>query len=34
MKIRSVGAEYFHADRRMDRHDEGNNCFWKLCESS
>ena len=24
MKIRPVGADLFHADRRMDRHDEGD----------
>jgi len=27
MKIRSVGAEIFHADRRKDRHDEANSRF-------
>jgi len=24
MKIRPVGVELFHADRRMDRHDKAN----------
>ena len=27
MKIRPVGAELFHADRRRDRHDEANRRF-------
>ena len=27
MKIRPVGAELFHADRRMDRHVENNSRF-------
>jgi hypothetical protein len=27
MKIRPVGAELFHTDRRTDRHDEANSCF-------
>jgi hypothetical protein len=27
MKIRPVGAELFHADGRMDRHDEANSLF-------
>ena len=36
MKIRPVGAELFHADRRTDgrkdRHDEGKSRFSQLCE--
>ena len=28
MKIRPVGAELFHADRRTRRHDEVNSCFF------
>jgi len=32
MKICPVGAELFHADRQMDRHDEANSCFLKFCE--
>jgi len=32
MKIRPVGAELFHADRRMDRHDELNCRFSQFCE--
>ena len=27
MKIRPVGAELFHADKRMDRHDKANSRF-------
>jgi hypothetical protein len=27
MKIRSVGVELFHKDRRTDRYDEANNRF-------
>jgi len=27
MKIRLVGAEFFHADRRTDKHDEANSRF-------
>jgi len=38
MKIRSVEAELFHADRRVDgeteRHDEANSCFSQFCEGS
>ena len=26
-KIRAVGVELFHAEGRMDRHDEANSCF-------
>ena len=32
MKIRSVGAELFHADGRTDRHDEANSRFPQFCE--
>jgi len=33
MKIRPVGAELFHADRRWtERHDEANNRFLQLSE--
>ena len=32
MKIRPVGAELFHADRRMDKHDEANSHFGQFCE--
>jgi hypothetical protein len=36
MKIRPVGAELFHADRRTDgrtdRHDEANSRFPQFCE--
>ena len=32
MKIRPVGAEVFHADRRTSRHDEANNRFSQLRE--
>jgi hypothetical protein len=32
MKIRSVGAELFHADRQTDRHDESNSRFSQFCE--
>jgi len=28
MKIRLVGAELFHSDRRTDRHNESNSRFW------
>jgi hypothetical protein len=31
MKIRTLGAELFHADRRTDRHDEANNRFSQPC---
>jgi hypothetical protein len=27
MKIHSVGAELFHSNRQMDRHDEDIHCF-------
>jgi len=32
MKIRSVGAELFHADGQTDGHDEGNSRFSQFCE--
>jgi len=34
MKIRLVGAEFFHADRRTGRHDEANSFFSQFCESA
>jgi hypothetical protein len=34
MKILSVGAESFYADRRTDRYDEANNRVSQLCESA
>ena len=33
MKIRTVGAELFHADGDRDRHDEAENRFSQFCES-
>jgi len=32
MKIRPVGAELFHADGWMDRHEEANSRFSEFCE--
>jgi hypothetical protein len=32
MKIRPVGTELFHEDRRTDSNDEGNNRFSHFCE--
>jgi len=32
MKIRPVGAELRHADRRTDRHDEANSRLSQFCE--
>jgi len=32
MKIRPVGAELFHEDKRTDRHDEATNRFPQLCK--
>ena len=32
MKIRLVGAELLHADRRTGRHDEANSRFSQFCE--
>ena len=34
MKIRPVGAELFHGDRRTDRHDEANSRFSQFFESA
>jgi hypothetical protein len=34
MKIRPVGAELFHADRRTDGHVEANRCFSQFCKSA
>jgi len=34
MKIRLVGAKFFHADERTDRHDEANSLFSQFCENS
>jgi len=31
-KIRPVGAKLFHADGRIDRHDEANSRFSQFCE--
>ena len=32
MKIRPVGAELFHADRRKDKYDKANSRFSRFCE--
>jgi hypothetical protein len=32
MQICPVGAELFHADRRIHRHDEANSRFSQFCE--
>jgi len=32
MKIHPVGVKLFHADGRMDRHDEANGHFLEFCE--
>jgi hypothetical protein len=32
MKIRPVGAELFHSDGRLDRHDEADSRFSQFCE--
>jgi len=32
MKIRPVVTEFFHADRRTDKHDDDNSRFSKFCE--
>jgi hypothetical protein len=34
MTIRSVGAELFHAGRRIDKHDEANSRFPKPFEGA
>ena len=33
MKIRSVGAELFHADGRRDKHNEDNGRLLRFCET-
>jgi len=32
MKIRPMGAELFHVDRRTERHDESNSRFSRFLE--
>jgi hypothetical protein len=32
MKIRQVGTELFHAERRTDGHNETNSCFSQIWE--
>jgi hypothetical protein len=32
IEIRRVGAELFHVDGRMDRHDEADVAFFLFCE--
>jgi len=32
LKIRPVGTELFHADRRTVRHNETNSCYPEFCE--
>jgi len=34
MKIRPVGAELLHADRRTDRQGEANSRFSQFCENT
>jgi len=34
LKIRSVGAELFHADGRSGRHDEADISFPQFCQSA
>jgi len=34
MKIRAQGTDLFHADGRMDRHDEANGRFSQFCEGA
>ena len=34
IKIRPVGTELFHADRRTDRHGEANSGFWQILRKS
>jgi len=34
MKIRPLGAELFHVDRRADRHDDAQLRFLKFCEGA
>jgi len=31
MKISPLGAELFHVDGRIERHDEANNRFLQIC---
>ena len=32
MKIRQVGVELFHAEKRIDGHDKADSRFSKFCE--
>ena len=34
MKIHSLGAKFFHADREMDGHNENTRLFSQFCEST
>jgi len=34
MKIHLLGARFFHADERADRHDEANSIFSQFCEKA
>jgi len=34
MKLRQAVAELFHADTRIDRHDEANSHFSQSCEGA
>jgi len=34
MKIRSMGAMFFHTNRQTDKHEEANSCFSQFCESA
>jgi hypothetical protein len=34
MKIRAVGAELLHADRRTDRYEEANGRFLEFCQNT
>ena len=34
LEIRPMGAEFFHADRQKDRHEEGNSCFKQYGEGA
>ena len=34
MKIRPLGTDLFHADRRTDCHGEANSIFQQFCESA
>jgi hypothetical protein len=33
MESRQVGAEFFNADGRRERHDEANSRFLQICEN-